>query len=250
MQVFYYRAQSPPQGLNRNSKKEKVMKRTARIVMAVVIGLAFIAPAGFAAGQKYSGFLNGYYKDLGPGPKGGVKERWLKPGVDFGKYNKLMIDTPVFYYADDSEDKGIDVAQMEELTKDFNQALIDVLKDKFAIVTEPGPDVVRFRVALTNIKKSKPVISAVTSVVPVGVAASFIKKGAGGSWTGSGATSAEFMALDSTTNEVIAVAVDTQTAGYFERFSKLGSAKAAFKFWAERIPAFMEAWRASNPQHP
>ncbi|MGP0098338.1 MAG: DUF3313 domain-containing protein [Terriglobales bacterium] len=226
------------------------MKRTARIVMAVVIGLAFMASAGFAAESKYSGFLDDYYKDLGPGPKDGVKERWLKPGVDFSKYNKIMIDTPVFYYADDSEDKGVDVAQMEELTNDFNQALTDALKDKFAIVTEPGPDVVRFRIALTHIKKSKPVVSAITSVVPVGIVVSFVKKGAGGSWTGSGATSAEFMALDSTTNEVIAVAVDEQTAGYFERFSKLGSAKAAFKFWAERIPAFMEAWKASHPEHP
>ena len=107
------------------------MKRTARIVMAVVIGLAFMASAGFAAESKYSGFLGDYYKDLGPGPKGGVKERWLKPGVDFSKYHKVMIDTPDFYYAADSPDKGIDVAQITELTNDLNQALINALKDKY-----------------------------------------------------------------------------------------------------------------------
>ena len=215
--------------------------------MAAVIGLTLTASAGFAAEQKYSGFLDGYYKNLEPGPKGGAKERWLKPGVDFSKYNKVMIDTVVFYYADDSEDKGIDVAQMEELTNAVNEALVEALKDRYPIVTEPGPDVVRLRIALTNVKKSKPVISAISSVVPVGIAASFIKKGVGGSWSGSGATSAELMALDSTTDDVIAVAVDTQTAGYFDRFSKLGSAKEAFKFWAERIPAVLDAAKAAKP---
>ena len=42
------------------------------------------------------------------------------------------------------------------------------------------------------------------------------------------------------TNEVIAVAKDQQTAGYFKRFSKLGSAKEAFKYWAERIKTFLD----------
>jgi hypothetical protein len=48
------------------------------------------------------------------------------------------------------------------------------------------------------------------------------------------------MALDSMTNEVIGVGKDEQTAGYFERFSKLGSAKEAFKYWAERLRIFMD----------
>ncbi|MGD0232053.1 MAG: DUF3313 domain-containing protein [Syntrophorhabdales bacterium] len=216
------------------------MKTATKICMVVVIGFALASFAGCASAPKQTGFLGDYYGDLGPGPKDGVKYRWLKPGVDFSKYNKLMIDSVVFYYAPDSEDKGIDAEQMKELTDAFNTELVNVLKDKYPIVGEPGPDVARLRIALTHVKKSKPVISAVSSVVPVGIGISIVKKGAAGSWTGSGATSAEFMALDSTTNEVIAVAEDEQTAAYFERFSKLGSAKAAFKYWAERIKIFLD----------
>jgi hypothetical protein len=215
------------------------MKTATKICMFVVIGLS-LALAGCASGPKQSGFLGNYYSNLGPGPEGGAKYRWLKPGVDFGKYNRLMIDSVVFYYAPDSEDMGIDGEQMKELTDAFNTELVTVLKDTYPIVAEPGPDVARLRIALTNVKKSKPVVSAVTSIVPVGIGISVIKKGAGGSWSGSGATSAEFMALDSTTNDVIAVAEDEQTAGYFERFSRLGSAKDAFKYWAERIKLFMD----------
>lgn len=86
----------------------------------VVIGLLFASFAGCASAPKQSGFLDGYYKDLGPGPKGGVDERWLRPGVNFAKYNKLMIDSVIFYYAPDSEDKGIDGEKMKELTDAFN----------------------------------------------------------------------------------------------------------------------------------
>ena len=41
--------------------------------------------------------------------------RWLKPGVDFAKYNKIMLETVIFYFADDSEYKGIDPVAMKEL---------------------------------------------------------------------------------------------------------------------------------------
>jgi hypothetical protein len=221
------------------------MKRTVVIALTVVIGLVFMGSAVFAA-EKYSGFLGDYYKNLGPGPKGGVKERWIKPGVDFSKYNKLMFDTVVFYFANDSDDKGIDVAAMQELTNTFNEALLNAMQNKYSVVTEPGPDVARIRIALTDIKKSKPVVSTISSITPPGLTLSFIKKGVAGSWAGSGATSAEMMALDSMTNDVIVVAVDKQTAAYFDRFSKLGSAKEAFKFWAERIPAFLDEAKASK----
>jgi hypothetical protein len=129
---------------------------------------------------------------------------------------------------------------MKELSDKFNQAVVAAFKDKYPIVTEPGPDVARIRIAITNVKASKPGVSAVTSIVPIGLGISLIKKGATDSWTGSGATGAEMMLLDSTTNDVIIMAVDEQTAAFGARFSKWGSAEEAFKFWSERIVAFID----------
>ncbi|MCX5805534.1 MAG: hypothetical protein NT010_05620 [Proteobacteria bacterium] len=63
------------------------MKKVAQITMVVVIGFVLAASTGYTADKKYSGFLGDNYKNLQPGPEGGVKERWLKPGVTFGKYN-------------------------------------------------------------------------------------------------------------------------------------------------------------------
>lgn len=224
------------------------MTKTVHIALAVVIGIALAAAAGFAAEPKYSGFLGDSYRLLEPGPEGGAKMRWLKPGVDFGKYKKFMVDSVVFFFADDSEYKGIDPQEMKELADSFNKEIVAALKDKYPIVAEPGPDVARIRCAITGFKQSRPVLSGVTSIVPVGLAVSLVKKGTTGSWTGSGATSAELMVLDSTTNDVIALAADDRTAGFTERFSKWGSADEAFKFWAERLRTFMDNVQASRKQ--
>lgn len=219
------------------------MERIGRILMATVIGIVLIVPAAFAAEPKYSGFLGDYYKNLQPGPKDGAKMRWLKPGTNFSKYNKFMVDSVIFFFADDSEYKGIDPVEMKELADGFNKAIVDAFKDKYPLVSEPGPDVARIRFAITGFKESKPGLSGFTSITPVGLAVSAIKKGTTGSWTGSGSTSAEVMALDSMTNDVIAVAVDDRTAGFSERFSKWGSADEAFKFWAGRLVGFVDGTR-------
>ncbi len=227
------------------------MKTSARNVMAVVMAIVLVsfviscASTGSqskkaATAPPTQGFLDGYYKNLQPGPEGGAKMRWLKPGVDFGQYNKIMLDSVVFYFADDSENKGIDAQDMKELADGCNLEVVNVLKGTYPIVAAPGPDVLRLRFAITDLKQSRPVLSAVTSVVPIGLGISLVKKGATGSWSGSGATSVELMAMDSMTNDVIAVAQDDKSAGFTERFTKWGSTEDAFKFWAERIKQFID----------
>jgi len=114
------------------------------------------------------------------------------------------------------------------------------VKDTYTNVAEPRPRVVRFKFALTGIRQSRPVLSGVSSIIPVGLAASAIKKGATGEWTGSGATGMEVLVIDSASNEVIGAGKDEQIAGFTERFSRYGSAKDAFKHWAGRLRAIMD----------
>jgi hypothetical protein len=217
--------------------------KTARVVLAVMIPFAFVATAGFADVPKYSGFLGDLYKDLQPGIEGQAKMVWMKPGTMFGKYDKFIVDSVIFFFADDSNYKGIDPNELKELADKFNQAIVTAFKDKYPIVAEPGPDVARIRIAITGITASKPGVSAVSSILPIGLAFSLVKKGATGSYSGSGTTSAELEMLDTTTNQPIAAAVDEQSAGFTDRFSKWGSADEAFKHWAERIVAFIDNTR-------
>ncbi len=233
------------------------MNRTIKSLLVVILGITIAAcatgkqntpstatPSGAPQVIQEEGgaknFLGKYYDLLQPGPKGGVKKRWLKQDADFSRYKKVMLDSVVFYLAKNSDYQGIDPQVMKDLADKFNKITVDAIQDKYPVVAEPGPDVVRLSVAITNLEQSNPILSGVTSVVPVGLGISILKKGAAGSWSGSGATGMAFMALDSTTNEVIVVAVDDQSAGFSERFTKWGSAEEAFKFWAERLRKFMD----------
>jgi hypothetical protein len=227
------------------------MKTSVRTILALVMGIALVTftiscastgsqSKGAVAEAQKVGFLGDYAKNLQPGPEGGAKMRWLKPGVDFGKYNKIMLDSVIFFFADQSEYKGIDPQAMKELADACDLQVVNALKSTYPIVAEPGPDVVRIRFAITDLEQSRPVLSAVTTVVPIGLAISIVKKGATGAWTGSGATGAELMAMDSMSGDVIAVAQDKKTAGFTERFSKWGSAEEAFKFWGERLKLFLD----------
>jgi hypothetical protein len=159
--------------------------------------------------------------------------RWVRPGYDFKKYNKSMVDYVVFALAPDSEYKGIEADEMKTLADTASKALVDTIQQKYPVVSEPGPDVARVRFAIVDLKQSRPVISAVTSVIPVGLGISLIKKGVTGEWTGGGMTKAEVLFYDSMTNEVIAAGYADYSASFTERFTKWGQVEDAFKYWGE-----------------
>ena len=223
------------------------MKTSTRNVMAVVMGivLASFVMACVTTGSQSkksteapqkSGFLGDYYKELRPGVgEGQPKLMWIKPGVDYTKYKKVMVDYVIFHFAEDSEYKGIDANDMKKIGDEASLALVNAIKGEFPVVSQPGPDVLRIRTAIIDLKKSNPVLSGFTTVVPVGLGISLAKKGATDAWTGSGATTAEMMILDSMTNEVIAAGQDQKAAGFEERFTKWGSVEEAFEFWGERL---------------
>ena len=215
-------------------------------MFVLIMGMMFLVSCATTAPPN-TGFLGEYYKNLAPAPEGAVsKFRWLKPGVDFAKYKKVMVDYVVFSLAEDSQYKGISGDEMKELGDAASLALVNAIKKKDAVVAEPGPDVWRLRMAIVGLKQSNPVISGVTTVIPVGLGISIIKKGATGTWSGSGATQAEAMLLDSLTNEVLAVGYIEYTAGFTERFTKWGSVEDAFKYWGEKGAEAIETLRAGK----
>jgi hypothetical protein len=218
------------------------METAQRLILIVGIALAFTVSAAFAEDIKFSGFFGNpsVYSLLKPGPEGGAKLRWLKDGVDPRKYDKFMVDSVIFYLSDQSDYKGIDPQEMKELADEFNKDIVAAFKGKYPIVAEPGPNVGRIRIAITNIKQSRPGVSTVTSIIPVGLGVSLVKKGATGGWSGSGETGVEMMALDSLTNDILILAVDNSKAEFEQRFSKWGSASDAFKLWSEMVVKFID----------
>ena len=202
----------------------------------VFLGSMFLAACATPA-PKYEGvFVPKEYVDkFQPGPEGAAKLRWLRPGVDFPKYNKFMVDYVVFALAPDSQYKGINADEMKQMADAASLAIVNSIKEKYPVVSEPGPDVARVQFAITDLEQSRPVVSVITTVVPVGLGISLIKKGATGEWTGGGLTKAEVIVRDSMTNEPLAAAYDDYSAKFTERYTKWGSLDDAFKHWGEVV---------------
>lgn len=219
-------------------KEEGKMKK----FFVLLMGLMFLVAC--ASTPKYQGVFvpKEYVSRFEPGQEKNSL-RWVKPGVDFTKYNKCMVDYVIFALAPDSEYKGIDADEMKKLADAASLALVNALNPKHPVVSDPGPGVSRIRFAITDLKQSRPAVSAITTVIPVGLAISLVKKGAADEWTGGGLTKAEVMIHDSMTNEVIAAGYADYSAGFTERFTKWGSVEEAFKHWGERIVQTLEAMK-------
>ena len=133
--------------------------------------------------KQYSGFL-GDYSILQPGPEGGVAMRYVREGIDFKQYNRVMLDQVRFYFKDDAADKGIDADAMKELSDTFSRSFIDALGSAYPLTAKPGPEVTRLRVAITDLELPNRAINAVSTVLPVGLALSTVKSGVTGKGTG------------------------------------------------------------------
>jgi hypothetical protein len=207
-----------------------------RIIGIVVVGI-FLSLGVTQAKLKpkeYSGFLVDY-SQLKPGPKGGVAMVYRKQGVDFKKYNKIMLDHVVFYLKDDAENKGIDPVELAELSEKFHKSAIDGLGASYPLVDKPGPDVMRIRVAITDLELPGHTAGSINTILPVGSSISTLKKRLTGKGPAVGEISMEFEFLDSETNKRIAAGVDRREGGKQESMNKLATAEDAFKFWAQRL---------------
>ena len=198
----------------------------------LLMGLMFLVAC--ASTPKYQGVFvpKEYVSQFQPGQEEHTL-RWLRPGFDFTKYNKCMVDYVIFALAPDSEYKGIDADEMKKLADAASLALVNAINPKHPVVSEPGPGVSRIKFAITDLTQSRPVVSAITTVIPVGLGINLIKKGTTDEWSGSGLTKAEVIFFDSMTNEVIAAGYADYSAGFTERFTKWGSVEEAFKHWGE-----------------
>jgi hypothetical protein len=208
-------------------KGERKMKRL------LVLAMGLILLAGCASPQIQGVLVpKEYVSQFEVSPLDKDALRWVRPGYNFAKYNKVMVDYVVFALAPDSNYKGIDAVEMKKLADAASKALVDALKEKHPVVSEPGPDVGRIKFAITDLSPSRPAVSAVSSVVPAAIGINIIEKAVTGEWAGSGMTKAEVLVLDSMTNEVIAAGYGNYSATMTGRYTKWGQVEDAFKHWA------------------
>ena len=235
-----------------------------RLLTPLLLAAALISPIIHAADSPGKlgdyqpvGFLSDYSQLK---PEGGDSSAYIHrstPAIA-GKYNKVMVDRIKVFFADESEYQGIDPTDLKALTDYFHHALSKSLGDAYPLVTEPGPDVLHLRIAVTNIKPNKPIASVATLVVPflwVADAGTGVASDHPGSTAFVGQASIEAEALDSVSGEQIAAYVETEipkkynwvsgvekgVTGYLDSYSSWAYTKKAMDIWAKYIRERMDA---------
>jgi len=231
------------------------------ILVLIVSANISIASAGQTFGDYTAkGFLSDYSKLA---PEGGESKayRYRDPSVDVKKYNKLMIDRIKIWFKDDAEYKGIDPTELKEIADYFHQAIVKAVSDKYEVVREAGPDVLRLRVAITDLVPNKPSASVVSLVVPalwLGEAGAGAAEGETGSTPFVGEATIELEAMDSESSKQVAAYIETRVGKkyvwnkgiakgidhYTDAYSTWAYTEEAIDYWAKLIRERLDAARA------
>ena len=227
------------------------------LAMIASCALPLVAKADTAADAptfgdyQAKGFLIDYSK-LPTTPNADGAYRYRDPAADTSKYNKLLVDRIKVWFKEDSDYKGIDADELKTLTDYFYEAIEKATADAYPMVAEAGPDVLRLRIALTDVVPNKPEASMTSLIVPflwVGEAGAGAATGEVGSTPFTGQATIEMEALDSTTGQQLAAYVETEVGkkyqwtkgveegvtSYLKAYSKWDYTKKAIDNWAQLI---------------
>jgi len=219
------------------------MKAKTKPGLLFTIGVvALLALNGCAATRERrgapetSGFLGDYSK-LEKNPAFPASLVYVKPGVVWSRYSSIQLESAGLYLTDSSSQMSAE--DKERLAGMLYNTLRDQLDQTFVLTPSPGPNTLRIRVALTQAQGAKVAARVVTTVVPQLRVLTTVGGLATDTAGTVGAASAEMEAVDSTTGERLAAAVD-QRAGtkalFAERaYTKWGDVQAAINYWSKRM---------------
>ncbi len=217
-----------------------------------IFGIFMFFPPILLSGDsgEYSGFL-GDYPDFHKNRQTGAKV-WFHSqdeGVHVLRpYRKILL-TPIEVWLDDDSHKGINPNTLSAMTEYFTLAIHKKLDHGYEFVNQPGPGVLILRIAITNVKYTKPTRKwygyvPVALVVEGGTKAA---RAAVGETVDLIEATVELEGLDSVTEQRIVAAIDTHQSDKIKRQkdspASWGPIKEIFDYWAERISIRMDEAR-------
>jgi hypothetical protein len=205
---------------------------------------------------QVKGFLTDYANlPSDPDEKGAY--RHIDSKVDFSQYKRLMVDRIKIWFKEDADYKGIDPDELKMLTDYFYEAIEKAMGEDYPMVAEPGPDVLRLRIAVTDLVPNKPEASVTSLVVPflwVGEATAGAVAREVGSTPFTGEATIELEALDSISSRQLGAVIETRVgkkyawdqgiakgvSSYIQAYSKWEYTKEAMDSWAQRLRLRMD----------
>jgi Protein of unknown function (DUF3313) len=125
-----------------------------RRALCLIAGLFVLTVATAATVPPQSGFLD-TYPTLQPDTKHPGSFIYIAPGGSLKGFTKVQIDPILVWYSKDSTYQGIDPNELSAVTENLRKALIKHLEPKYPVVDTAGPNVLRLRLAVTNVTAEK-----------------------------------------------------------------------------------------------
>ncbi len=172
--------------------------------------------------------------------------RYLNPAAQWSQYNKVLIDSVTFWGGASTQ---ISASDQQMLVNYFSQQLNKELGQKFQIVTQPGPGVMKLDVAIVDAEAATPVLRSISMIIPQAHMLANLKYLATGTFPFVGAAQAEAKITDSVSGQVLGLFVDKRIGGgsFTTGFQwQWGDAENAVNHWAELAANRLSSWTSGT----
>lgn len=139
-------------------------KFTISAVAAAVIILAGCAGGG-STGMHQSGFLSDYSRLSAVEGTSGTY-RYIDRNANLRPYTKVLIDPVQIILAPGADASQVNSDTMKRVAEATRMEFVGALLSGYQVVNQPGPDVLRVRLAITGIQPVKPELGA-TDFIPI-----------------------------------------------------------------------------------
>lgn len=210
---------------------------------STILVLAAVAALAACSGEPAPRQQLASSAQLQPNPDRPSDLRYVNPNVDLKQYRRFMVDPVEIYKGADAQFGNTTPEQQREVAEFVRQEFERMLRQRYQVVSAPGPGVARLHFTLAGLEATMPVLATATHVAPAGLAMNVLKGATGsqGSFMGSVTLAGEF--YDSMTNNLIGAVVTKRSANAMDVtsvFTGLDAAKAGVTDGAEAFVAAID----------
>ncbi|CAH2602477.1 conserved exported protein of unknown function [Rhodovastum atsumiense] len=222
------------------------MRVTARaVIMASVLGL--VAGCANTRPQAPPGIPEA--SAMAPSSSVAGRLTWIAQDANFAKYTSIIIPPVTVYDGADASWGDTSPADRATVAAYMQQQFTRAIAKQYPIVTAPGPTTARVQFQLVGIESNVPVAATVSRLVPAGLVANIASQAAGQPGSFSGSVTYAALIYDSTTNRLIAAAVNKkfpEALNIGATFSTVDAAKAGIDEGATQLAQGIQMLRSGR----
>jgi hypothetical protein len=174
------------------------------------------------------------------GKEGEALLLYIDPKTSFRTYDKVLLDpVTIWINAERQMTSGpVSIQDKQRLADMLYAAIKEALEKDYTLVRTFGPDTMRVRVAITELRASTTSLDTISNI-PILRLPSNVRKLSSGTHSFVGRVAIEGELTDAVTRRRLAAAVDRRTGGktFIGASKTWDDVEQSFKYWAQRLRA-------------